>query len=531
MRLLSLVLSIILLAACSTPRGTEARRQKALDAVGMHDYATAAAMVDKIYGGKGDEGPGKEKHRLLWYMQKSALAVMQNDFKRTEQFTTIAGELVDARRGISVGGAVGSAMANETVRAYDGEAFEHIQVDLVRSLNHLVQAQILEGIYVPSYEIIKDTDGSMNGPGVVDATIDFKDHYERARNAARRMTLDQLKETEDAAGRRRYKKDPFANLYTGALVMAMPKPNNPDRQLADAMFFRAMEAYPEDIDVYAKDRNFEFELRGVPKFAETLQARNGLIYNNKDYKSKEKLNWKKGQGSLLIIQQDGFIARPKTLDIRIISAVGAAPKDSQQFHVGGVAFYANGPQTSGLETLSALQLPGDVVDDFFGSGLAVMGFAMPVHEADETLPGLGLISVFDQSGNTTVEQELAVVSDLDAYARATLKDEQGPLFIKTFTRAAAKQVAAHVAAEEAMQEDVATGLFTRFFGSAVATMTEVADTRSWWLLPNHISATMIDLPAGTYRLHISHGGGSMDLGEVTIQENRLAIIPSRTFKP
>jgi hypothetical protein len=153
MRLICIILCISLLSACSTPRGTEARRVNALEAVTRGDYLTAEAMVDKLYGGSDDEEPGKEKHRLLWYMQRGSLSTFQHDFSATERYLSRAGDLVDERRGINVGGAAGSAVANETVRGFAGEGFEHIHVDLIRSLYFLQLAQILDGVYVPSIAI------------------------------------------------------------------------------------------------------------------------------------------------------------------------------------------------------------------------------------------------------------------------------------------------------------------------------------------------------------------------------------------
>ena len=531
MRTITLITSIALLCACSTPRGTEQRRQITLDAVKQGDFVTAAATIDKIYGGNKGEAPSKEKHKLLWYMQQGQIAAMQDDFINTELILSRAGELVDERRGINVGGAVGSAVANETLRAYAGEAYEHIYIDIVRSLNYLRQGQILEGVHRPPVNVTQDLDGSMRGPLVVDAKLPADKHYQRARGLTKRLNLDQAQETADAAGKRRYDKDPFGQMLGGAIVMAMPSPSNNDRQYADAMFYRMMESYPEEMQDYSKDTNFEFELKGVPSFAHTLQVRNGLRYNAKKYKADERLDWKKDHGSILVIQKHGFIARPKTLDIRFVSAVGSKPQNGRHFHVGGVAFYANGPNTDVVNTWADILLPGDVVDNLFGSGLAIMGFALPVHEKDAPIYEPGTVSVSSSNGEINVQSQTEVVSDIDAYARATLKDEQPALFVKTFARAAAKQVAAHIAAQEVAQEDPVGGFFARLVGSSVATATEVADTRSCWLMPNYISATLIDLPAGDYNIQLNHGGGTVNLGSVTVKPYRLIILPARTWVP
>ena len=529
MRVLSLVTSILILCSCSTPRTTEARRQTTLDAVAKGDFITATKTIDKIYGGSGGEEPRKEKHKLLWYMQQGKLAAMQKDYKRAEALLLRAGEIVNERRGVNVGGAVGSAMANETVRAYAGEGFEHIHIDVVRALNYIEQAQILAGLHKPAVPPLVDTDGKLRGPNVIDGRITSQKHYERARIVTKRLNLDQLEETEFEAGSRRYDKDPFGNLLAGAVVLAMPKLRSADRQYAEVMFHRALEAYAEDIQDFGSDGNFEFELGSVPKFVETLQARNGIRYNPKKYEAKKSLDWKPGQGSILIVQMHGFIARPKTLDIRLITAVGSKPATGRQFRIGGVAFYADGPGADVVNNWTDILLPGDVVDELFGSGLAIMGFAMPVHEKDQPVAEPAQVTVASADGAVNIHAQTEVVSDLDAYARATLKDEQPALFVKTFARATAKQVAAHVAAQQLAEEDPVAGFFGRLVGSSIATATEVADTRAWWLMPNYISATLIDLPAGEYHVQLDHSGGNVDLGQVTVKEHQLIILPARTL--
>lgn len=529
------------LVSCSTPRGTESRRQNTIAAVSTQQYAAASGFIDKMYGGKEGVAPRREKHLLLWNMQMGMLQWMQHDFIHAEKFLAEAAHLVDERRGISIGGAIGASIANETARAYAGESFEHTQVDYMRMLNLLEQAQILEGLYTPAYDLTKITlddkaagfDAGVSSPNTMDATLDARTYYERARNVAMRMTMNQLQETVDAAGKRRYRDDAYARMMAATLVLAMAEPSNDDRQFADAMFFNMEKAFTEDQRLFVGDKNFKFEVAGIPDMAKKLRARNGLRYNKEAYTKDIKKDWSPTQGSILIVQHHGFIARPKTLDIRLVSAAGKKHNNShgRAFHVGGLAFWANGPDTSIVDNFSSLTLPEEIVSDLFGGGVTVMGFALPVHEKDAFNAAPARVQIIDQTDARAVHVELETVSDLDAYARATLKDEQRALFLKTFARVAAKQIAAAAAAKAAEEENPGSGFLVKLFGSAIATATEVADTRSWWLLPNHISASLIDVETGDYDVELSYEGGTIHLGSVKVPAGRVVIVPVRTITP
>ena len=115
-----------------------------------------------------------------------------------------------------------------------------------------------------------------------------------------------------------------------------------------------------------------------------------------------------------------------------------------------------------------------------------MGFSIPVHAADRPIPASPSVVTLDAEGNATEHTKLKVVADVDAYARATLKDEQPGLLVKTVLRAVGKQVAVNIAAREAKKQAEAHGgqlaglgasVLVGFGGSSAMTLTEVADTR------------------------------------------------------
>jgi hypothetical protein len=131
---------------------------------------------------------------------------------------------------------------------------------------------------------------------------------------------------------------------------------------------------------------------------------------------------------------------------------------------------------------------------------------------------------------------MEVLTDLDAYARATLKDDQPSVLAKTMIRTAAKQAAVAVSSHQVEKnnknKDGASqllGLAVNLIGSTAMTLSEVADTRAWTTLPDHITGTLLDLPAGRYALTIETVLGPVECGGVLVEPGRVVVVPVRTF--
>src|SRR6185295_10207683 len=104
-----------------------------------------------------------------------------------------------------------------------------------------------------------------------------------------------------------------------------------------------------------------------------------------------------------------------------------------------------------------------------------------------------------------------VIEDLDAYSRATLKDNQPKILTKTLGRVLVKHIAAEIAAKGAKEaakkkNDDATamlvGCCVGAAAHAAASGTESADTRYWALLPDRIEGALAVVPAGKHQVSI-----------------------------
>ncbi|MBA2480634.1 MAG: hypothetical protein H0V44_08230 [Planctomycetes bacterium] len=545
------VASLLALVGCGSDFDRE--RQRVLYEVQQGQYATAKARVNDLYDChlKGEpKKPGKsaessaelpDKHQLLWRMERGMIASLAGEHAESDAHLDEAAELVDERRTESLAAETGTFLLNDTVRAFAGFGYEHIQVDYYRILNQLVEAQQALGLI---------------GPANAAPSRDLAtSHYERAVVRARRMTLEQLKETEDAAGSKRYNDDPFARFLAGAVCWALPpgERRDGDQQFAQVMFKRALEAYDAEAKALAKDEHFAYEVARRPRVVERLFLRHALAYDPGDYERQvERFHLAvdphaalpAGHGMVLLLDHVGYVARPQVLSIGFGTFAPALNDDDRRrgattstFRLGAFGFWAKGP---GSDVVGAwvVPLPDEIMRHLTPGGMAVMGLQVPVHahEGARARPARLMIRpAVESDAFVTTDVDLEVVSDIDAYARATLKDEQPRVLAKTITRTVAKQIAVAQGAIQAKRaagggaEGSLIGLAVNLVGSAAATATESADTRAWTTLPGHIEAALVDLPAGRYSLDLDTRYGVIPLGAVTVPVGQLVVVPARTF--
>jgi uncharacterized protein len=572
------------LPGCFTARTAERMRVDTLRAVQAGDFATAQGTVNELYeshyeGEPAEAGGSPRKSRellakqaLLWHMERGVIDHLAGDLLTSNRHLDAAGELVDLRRSANTVKEVTTYVANDTVRDYAGNAFEHTQVDYYRALNRLLQAQRREGTYVPSqlaFTPAKPGAVKTAAPFALNATdnVSAADNFDRAVNFARRMTINQLQETADAAGGNRYDDDPFARFLAAALTWT-PKPGDRsevNNQFADAMLKRAMQGYTKQAELFTGRQPFRYEVTRRPSLVETFFIRHSRAYDQTSFderlglygltKDDPRLTTSalpKGHGSVLVLNHVGFITRPEVLDIRAVAAqfrgtIRPTPEEAargyttERFAIGGVVFWAKGPGADIVNFWVPIPVPGDLIEKAIApGGAAFMGFAIPVHAKDRPIPQPATVRVTSAMGGSPITHPLEVLSDLDAFARATLKDEQPGVLAKTMIRAVGKQVAAAQLSREAEQatrrsskHDDGTaqlvGLVTNLFTSTAATLSEVADTRAWTTLPDHIEGALIDLPPGRYALTLDTPYGPIECGGVTVEADRLVVVPIRTF--
>ena len=567
---LGLVASLLLATVgCKTPRTTEEMRKDVLVAAAEGRFADAQAETNDLYGSNLANEPTEkggsaeptasvnDKQALIWRMERGMLAHLAGDLVLSNQLLDPAGDLVDVRRSKGLVTEAATYVANDTLRDFPGNAFEHTQVDYWRCLNRLVMAQRSQSLFTPRALTFVAGQPRAVGELKFDDGTGALENYDRAIIFARRLTINQLQETADAAGSNRYHDDPFGRLMAAITILAPPAEgrSGSDAQFADVMLKKALAGYAEQAKVLGGQKAFRYETSARPKLIDTLLVRHCRTYDRAGFDEKLKdygyapgderlaaAELPKGSGSVLVLNHVGFITHPEVLDIRALAAqfrgtLEPTPEESargvtsSRFHIGGILFWAKGPGSEIVNFWAPIPVPGELVRKIIApGGASFMGFAIPVHIHDQPIATPASVRVHRADGSDEGRHQLEVVCDLDAYARATLKDDQPGVLAKTITRAVAKQVAAGALANEAKQRGgEGLGLIVNLLGSAAATFSEVADTRAWSSLPDHVEASLIDLPAGTYSLTLDSPYGPAELGPVTIAAGRTVVVPVRTL--
>jgi hypothetical protein len=572
-----LALACAILPGCFTPRTTEEMRVTTLKAVMENEHQTAVGTLNELYdshlsgeiakvGGSPTQTDSvNNKQALLWHMERGLVDHVFGDVLSSNIHLDAAGILVDQRRTKTLVTEGATFVANDTLRDYPGNAFEHTQVDYYRALNRLLQAQFREGVYQPTHILVtKPPKPGEKPPAPISLSandgVSANDNYDRAVNFTRRMTINQLTETKEAADGNRYDDDPFARFLAATLTYA-PKIGEraeANRQFADVMLKKAMEGYTKQQTVLGSgNQPFRYEVARRPATVERMFIRHCRAYDPQGFQDRlgqfglsdndarlENADFPPGHGSVLILNHVGYITHPEVLDIRLITSQfrGTGTSTDRKtgrtttstFHIGAVAFWATGPGSEVVKTWGVVPIPGNIIEKAISpGGAAFMGFAIPVHDADYPILAPGNVHAIPESGASAFSQPLEVLTDLDAYARATLKDEQPDVLAKTMIRAVSKQVAVAVASNEAKKHGgefgEVLGLAVNLLGSTAATLSEVADTRSWSTLPNHVTGTLLDLPAGRYRLTLETAAGTVECGGVAVEPGRVIVVPVRTF--
>jgi hypothetical protein len=481
------------------------------------------------------------KNELLWRMERGSIEALRGDTAGAKRHLDRASSLVVDRRTASLTRQIGTYLANDTLQEYAGNGYEHVMVDYVRTMAAVASAERQQGILARQGDEPQD----------LDATVASMN------NIARGMVLERITFNKDNAPDLRYFDDPWARTVAAAVVMATPPAMKAgdDDGFAFANLVKACKTYLAQAKTLGGSDQFRYEVAGLPWVALRLAAYMG---NRHDPKGLAQLLEELGvdpsdprvagaklggnQGLVLILNHADWITPTDRLEMNISIGLPVEPTITPAERQRGVTVtgfrcwmttcWAKGPGSEVARGWSGPvaavteigRLMGDIAPGTW------IGWEMPVHRTDAANPTPATARV------DATELPMVVVSDLDAYARATLKDLQPGVLTKTMSRVIGKHIAAGVASAAMKQgaEDKGEGAkVLAWLGGigahAVASATEAADTRHWGLLPNRIEATLAPVQAGKHRFHLSHARGSIDLGEVDVPAGRLVILPVRSF--
>ena len=117
--------------------------------------------------------------------------------------------------------------------------------------------------------------------------------------------------------------------------------------------------------------------------------------------------------------------------------------------------------------------------------------------------------ILTEKNGRTITASATLAEDITRIAVKNLKDRKNRIWAKTISRAVAKQVAVHAAAQQMKKEQGEfAGLLTQFAGQVAASASEKADIRSWRTLPGTIYMTSRFVEPGEYTATASINNGA-----------------------
>lgn len=552
-RTLLIVAAGTTLALTGCKNAVDVRQEMVYD-VQVGDYNRAVPKVNDLYDSVlagelaapddtkvAEADDVSEKNELLWRMERGSIATIAGDTKGAKQHLDRASDLVVERRTASLTREVGTYLSNDTAQEYAGNGYEHVMVDYHRTMASVISAERQQGILAAQGD----------EPADLDTTV------QSMNNISRGMVLERIQFNKDNAPDLRYFDDPWARTVAAAIVLATPRSmqSGEDEGFAFTNLVKACKTYQQQAKVMGGASQFRYEVAGLPWVALRLAA---FVGNRHDPRGLSQLlsdlgvdptdqrvagaKLDKTQGMILVINHADWITPTDRLEMHLAIGAPVRPSISKAEELRGVTVHgfqawmttcwAKGPGSEVAEGWSGAvaavaeigRLMGDIAPGTW------IGWEMPVHRPDVPIPVPGTVKI------DAFESPLVVVSDLDAYARATLKDLQPGVLTKTMTRVITKHIAAAVAAAAAKEATKDEGLGGQLLGWAIgigahaaASASEAADTRHWGLLPDRVEATLAPIQAGKHRISLTHAGGTLDLGEVDVPAGRLVILPVRTF--
>lgn len=130
------------LGGCADPMRQMGQDLQALHATGRYD--AAAALLDQ----EAAQGTFGEKNRLLYWLDRGAVALAQDDTAKAIEMLEKAEAVMDVQRESTTGDEIARWLVNDTAAAYVGEPYEDIYVNVLKLLAQLERGEIQGGATV-----------------------------------------------------------------------------------------------------------------------------------------------------------------------------------------------------------------------------------------------------------------------------------------------------------------------------------------------------------------------------------------------
>jgi hypothetical protein len=440
------LVALVLLTGCRASVNRYALIEQSLLA---GDPAQAAAVVEraeKEYGAK---------NLVLYGMDRGMTLHLAGDYRQSNMALEQSEEVVERLYTRTVRSETAAFLTNDNALPYEGDAYEHVMMNVVRALNYAAQ-------------------GDLTGALVEARRIDHRLN----------VLSDRVKEPSG------YRRDGFARYLSGILYEAAGDINN------------AFIAYRNAFEAYETTRGW-LRMSYPPSLRADLLCTAealGLTAELEGYRRKfPDVEWQPAS------------VRRQLAQAVMISYNGRAPRKEDRYFDLPISLDALHLVllNRGFSQLSGRQDPA--MDSLlYGLSGQVVRIALPHLVTQKTQVPFETMSLTDgQSRSFTVRSEPA--HNLTALAEKSLADRMPAITAKAMARAAVKFSMAEgvvIGAQQAAGTDAApwVGLLVGLLAKGLAVASEEADKRSWQTLPDEIHIARAWVPAGQYQVAIQPSG-------------------------
>jgi hypothetical protein len=437
---------LVLLTGCGPSVNRYLLIEQSLFAGDPQQAAAIVEQTEKEYGAKG---------RLLYEMDRGMVLQLAARYQQSSAELERADEEVERLYTRTIRSETAAFLTNDNALPYEGDAYEHVMINVINALNYAAQGQLQEALV-------------------------------EARRIDHRLNVlsDRVTDADQ------YRNDGFARYLSGILYEAVGDLNN------------AFIAYRNAYEAYGS-------MQGWSKMSAPPSLRSDLL------RTAEALNltteFAKYRQAFPDVEWQSSSSQEQLAQVVMISYNGRAPRKEDLFLDLPISLDALQLVLINRGVFQSPYQRNRAVDSvLYGLNGQVVRVALPRLVPQKTQVAFENMTLADSSGHSvSVRSELA--HNVTALAQKSLSERLPVITVKALARAATKFAMAEgamIGAQHAVGRDAApwVGLLVALVTHGLAVVSEEADKRSWQTLPDEIHVARAWVLPGQHHISIRPSG-------------------------
>lgn len=461
-----LLIAFVFVTGCGPSLNQYILIEQSLLAGDAQRAATIVEQNEKEYG---------TRSRLLYRMDRGMVLQLAGQYQQSSAVLEQAEEEVERLYTRTIRSETAAFLTNDNLLPYEGDAYEHVMLNVVKALNYAVQ-------------------GDLQGSLVEVRRIDHRLN----------VLSDRVKDTA------KYRNDGFARYVSGILYEAAGDLNN------------AFIAYRNAYEAYTGMRGW-LRMAPPPSLRADLLRTTDALHLTTEFEGYRQafpdVAWQptteqEQLAQVILISYNGRAPRKEDLYLDLPISLDAL----QLVLLNRGVFQSPYPRNRAADSL------------LYGLNGQVVRVAIPRLVPQKTRVPFEQMRLTDSGGESvTVQSEVA--QNITALAEKSLSERLPTITVKALARAATKFAMAEGAmfgAQQAAGRDAGpwVGLLVGLIAKGLAVASEEADKRSWQTLPDEIHVARARVSPGRYSMSVQPTGSEMTRGK---EERAINLAPGQTM--